>query len=324
MSDTNETTTNNEIDNLCDLVEKVDLDEDDGKFEEIQTIVKKTKKILPKKEEQKQPIQEPKVKEKKSDAKDSSWRYIFKELSYDGESELRITADMIKEIGKKAPANIKSQFEPRLLCYQDSFENRPNVFKEKNLFILAIKNGIYMIVKNNIYFNLSYDTEEPIIQIKRNVEFDDVLDIGNSENSLLDNLLVSKVYEREELIGEPLYPRNLLGGRHYTKSFDMKIHEKELQVNSVQYETDGCYISDHYIVLIECKNKRPESFNIRQFYYSYRTIFDNLVKRKSERKMICLFVGADKGITYIWKFTFEDPKVLTSMKCKSLHRYCLI
>ncbi len=319
MTDTNETTTNNEIDNLCDLVEKVDLDEDDGKFEEIQTIVKKTKKILPKKEEQ--PIEEPKVKEKKSDAKDLSWRFIFQELSYDGVSDLRITADMIKEIGKKAPANIKSQFEPRLLCYQDSIENRPLVFKEKNLCIIAVKNGVYMILKENIYYTLSYDTDKPIIYIEKNKK-SRTLKVGNSESSLLDNLYYAKVFEREELLNEKIQYGPLLNGRHYTKTFDMGIGDNTYQIQSVQYETDACYESDNKIVFIECKNKKTDSFNIRQLYYAFRTLYDEVNDPLCE--FICLFIGYDKGIIYIWKFTFEDPKVMTSIKCHSLHRYSFI
>lgn len=312
MSDNEYETNDVEVDFLCDALKKVEIEEVTTK------VVKNTKKIPPKKE----------VNGKKGkiikDTKDEAWRHIFEELSYDEKSDLKITAEMIKTIGKKAPEHIKSQFEPRLLCYQDSGENRPNIFKEKDLCIIAIENGVYMIMKQNIYYRLSYETDKPIIPIKRNTEFDDVLELGNSENSLLDILLVSKVYEREELIGEELYPRSFMGGRHFTKTFDMMIGEKKLDIKSVQYETDGCCLSKNFVVLIECKNKKPESFNLRQFYYSYRSIYDNLVKRKSERKIVCLFIGADKGITYIWKFTFEDPKVMTSIKCHSLHRYSFV
>lgn len=308
MSDNEYEINDEEIDFLCEAVKKVEI-------EEVTTIVKKTKKIPPKKE-----VKEKKGKNEK-DMKDEAWRHIFDELSYNGESDLEISATEIKKIGKKASENIKSQFEPRLLSYQDSIESRPNVFKEKDLYIIAIKNGVYMILKENIYYTLSYETENPIIYINKNKK-SRTLKVGNSESSLLDNLYYSGVFEREELLNEKILYGPLLNGRHYTKTFDVGIGSKTYKIQSVQYETDACYESENKIVFIECKNKKPNSFNIRQLYYSFRTLYDEVNDPLCE--FLCLFIGYDKGIIYIWKFTFDNPKVMTSIKCHSLNRYSFV
>ncbi len=44
--------------------------------------------------------------------------------------------------------------EVRVLCKQDSREDRPNVFAENNLFILPIKNGVYTILQGEGYIDI--------------------------------------------------------------------------------------------------------------------------------------------------------------------------
>ena len=55
-----------------------------------------------------------------------------------------------------------SQREVRILCKQDSREDRPDVFVQKNLFILPKKNGSYYIVKGEGYVDIPNITTKTI------------------------------------------------------------------------------------------------------------------------------------------------------------------
>ena len=87
------------------------------------------------------------------------WTHIFNFLSYDGVNEKIITSNDIKNAGKTWKGS-KSQFEPRLLCKQDTLEKRPDIFKKNNLYILSVKNGEYLLTKT--YSDLSKMSYEPI------------------------------------------------------------------------------------------------------------------------------------------------------------------
>lgn len=84
------------------------------------------------------------------------WEAIFQEYNlYEHEFEASpffITAAMIKKsTGLFAKT---SEREVRILCKQDSREERPKVFIEKNLFILPVTNGTYVIVKGEGYVDI--------------------------------------------------------------------------------------------------------------------------------------------------------------------------
>jgi hypothetical protein len=111
----------------------------------------------------------------------------------------------------------------------------------------------------------------------------------------------------------------LLNGRHRC-SFKTKIGNNEVEISGSQYETDACYESENKILLIECKGvNNLSSFNIRQLYYPYRTIYDTI---EGKKEIITLFINKDKNnIIHIWKFEFENPLVMTSIKNIGYHKY---
>ena len=84
------------------------------------------------------------------------WLAIFDRYKIDkhdfDQNPYIITAEQIKV----ATASFKTtnQREVRVLCKQDSREDRPQVFAENNLFIMPIKNGIYIILKGEGYIDI--------------------------------------------------------------------------------------------------------------------------------------------------------------------------
>lgn len=246
----------------------------------------------------------------------NEWESILNFINYDGIGDIIITAEQIKEAGK-LNKHIKSQFEPRLLCKQDTEDGRPEIFKKYELFIIAIKNGTYLLTKNNIYISNIYDNLILPMELKKNTE-SLLLNIGNSETSMLDNLRYSGLFETELYLGEEIKFGSLLNGRHRC-SFETIIGEKTISIEGVQYETDACYESQNKILLIECKSIPSTSFNIRQLYFPYRSIYDSVGDKK---EIISLFITKDKkNIVHIWKYIFEKPHVMTSINCVGYNKY---
>lgn len=244
------------------------------------------------------------------------WEHILESLSYKNEDNFIVTAEHIKKCGKtwKGSAN---QFEPRLLAYQTSSESRPPIFKKLGLCILPIKNGTYMLCKNNLYCSLDYSGDKviPIDRDKSSV----ILSIGGSETSLIDNLKYSGVFEREEILGEKITHGPMLNGRHRC-NLDMLLGDKKISIAGVQYETDSCFESAHKVLIIEGKSstKEIDSFNIRQLYFPFRECYKHA---KDKKDIVCIFVHELKKITHIWKYTFKEPDRMDSIELCGHYMY---
>ena len=244
------------------------------------------------------------------------WEHVFEHLKYDGTTERIITADQIKEAGKTCKGST-NQFEPRLLCKQDTLEDRPQIFIDNNLHIISVKNGEYLLTKQNIYHQLDFNTDTQIQEINRPRE-SLVLQMGDSETSTIDNLRYSGLFESAEYLNEPIKFGSLLNGRHRC-NFKTKLGAIDIEIQGAQYETDACYESQNKILLIEGKSGSNKSFNIRQIYFPYRAIYDASAGKK---EIVTLFINKDKKqLIHIWKFIFTDPLELTSIKCVGYNKY---
>jgi len=247
---------------------------------------------------------------------DEPWSHILKIINYSISESIYITADDIKKAGKtwNGKAN---QFEPRLLAYQISSNSRPDVFKKNNIYILPVKNGTYLLTTINIYKELIYDCS-PIISISKDTS-SFVLNIGNSETSIIDNLRYSGVFERPEILGEQITHGPLLNGRHRC-NINLTLGEKEIEIRGVQYEVDACFESKNKILIIEGKssNKEIDSFNIRQLFFPYRVISDLIDKKK---EIICVFIHELNTIINIWKFEFTNIMSINSINLIGYYRY---
>lgn len=238
------------------------------------------------------------------------WGHILRQLKYTGHGELMVTADEIKQCGKSWTGKA-SQFEPRLLSYQTSANDRPDAFKSLGLYILPIKNGTYMLTKHNIYMSLDYACNRDPIVLKKDTS-SLILSMGQSETSLIDNLRYSGVFEYETLLGEPISHGPLLNGRHRI-SMDMRLGTVPISIGGVQYETDSCFESEHKILLIEGKSgaKEIDSFNIRQLYFPYRAIHECVGSRK---EILSIFVHQLGDTVHIWKYRFTDVLDMSSIE----------
>lgn len=236
------------------------------------------------------------------------WEFILQKLGYTSQVSFQVSAEDIKRCGKECKRST-SQFEPRLLAYQITSTSRPPIFQKLGLYILPIKNGVYLLLKTPIYQSLDY-TNTNSIQIKKNTD-SMILRVGDSETSLLDNLRYSGVFERPEYLGEPILYGPLLNGRHRC-SLTTKLGEQTISIQGVQYEVDSCYESKNAVLLIEAKSGGTvfDSFNIRQLYFPYREILKTVGDKK---KVIPVFLHHHKGLIHIWRFDFQDPQRMDSI-----------
>lgn len=162
-------------------------------------------------------------------ADSNSWKAIFdfKNInSHDFDKEPYILdADDIK----KACQNFTktSQKEVRILCKQDSRKKRPDIFVQKNLFILPKKNGSYYIIKGEGYVDIP-DITTPIKDYVSKLDFDLISSgVGDSEMQYLDfayaNSLIRTFMEDPSLV-------LTIRGRKYTPSFSFKVNGFNLDV----------------------------------------------------------------------------------------------
>lgn len=197
----------------------------------------------------------------------------------------------------------------------DNSLSRPKIFINNNISILSIKNGIYMLIKENIYISLvKYLCVPNIIHNKNNSL---ILNIGNSETSMLDNLYYNNIFD--DIIGEKIKYGPLLGGRHRC-NFDTIIGDKIIEINGSQYETDGCYETDNYVCIIEAKSIECVDFNVRQLYYPFREIYKKI---QDTKQIICLFIYKDKmNIIHIYKYKWNNYKKLLDIQNIGYYQYC--
>jgi len=246
------------------------------------------------------------------------WEHILQCIGYNfdhPELNQYVTATQIKQAKQSWKGSQLLQFEPRLLCKHDDVHSRPQVFKDYNIHLLSVKNGMYLITSNTIYVHLDVYSG-PAKAYKRNAT-SALLSIGDSETSLLDNLRYCGALE--DIIGEEILFGPLLGGRHRCK-FKTKLGQSEVSIDGSQYETDGCYETENKVCVIEVKSKPMKSFNIRQLYFPFRVVQQSLERKKVHKDVMCLYIIHDKEHIHINKYVWDDYFVMMDIKLQEYYK----
>lgn len=208
--------------------------------------------------------------------------------------------------------------EVRIISKQDMRESRPEIFVEKGLFILPIKNGTYAIVKGEGYVDIP-EIEQTTKVYRSKLDF--LLEtslVGNSEMQHLDFAYASSLM-RTFLEDESLVLT--IRGRKYSppEGFDFYIGPHLLTAKSVQTEVDAGYEGKNQVVLIEAKNKRTPNVLIRQLYFPFR-----LWKRHTSKSLDMLFFEKRKNEYSMWRFAFKDEMQYNSIELINSARFEII
>lgn len=249
---------------------------------------------------------------------DNSWKAIFDKNNIHNHNFRRgpflISAEQIKQ----ATAHFKktNEKEVRILCKQDSREDRPEVFIDNGLFLLPTKNGSFAIVKGEGYIDIpEVDTTAKIYSSKLDFRLDTSL-VGNSEMQHLDfayaSSLVRTFLEDDTLV-------LTISGRKYTPEFSFRVGKQALTVKGVQTEVDAGYEGKSQVVLIEAKNSKTNNTIIRQLYYPFR-----LWSHWTTKTVKTLFFEKRGRFYSLWQFEFSDVNDYNSIHLTKSSRYEII
>lgn len=190
--------------------------------------------------------------------KNQAWNEIFYEKNILDkivkEGYFDIAASSIKEISKE---------EPRLMTKIDFREELPEIMSQNGLSILAIKNGLYKIAKNDPFIDIDRVPHCHIESIEKPnyITSIDPLNI-KSESAALDIAKISGMLDLVFKEETELTIRGRLRG-----SLEFSIGEIDYEVDRVQIEVDGGYEGATSINLVESKIGFRSNINIRQLLY---------------------------------------------------------
>ncbi len=255
--------------------------------------------------------------------KDIAWQAIFEKFNIEDHnfdtSPFPISAPQIKA----ATGHFKKtgQREVRILCKQDEREDRPPVFQERGLFILPVKNGKYVIVKGEGYFDIP--PVQTIAQIYTSkLDFSLVTSkVGNSEMQHLDFAYATSVI-RTFMNDDSLVLT--IRGRKYTPQFSFRVGTQHITVKSVQTEVDAGYEGENQVVLIEAKNSNVTNTIIRQLYYPFRQWQSHINESGSHKDVATIFFEKAGPEYYLWQFKFKDKNDYNSIKLVRSHKFQII
>jgi hypothetical protein len=235
-------------------------------------------------------------------AKDRAWAKIFETYKLNqhkfNKSPVIITAEQIKEATKHFTTT--TEREVRILCKQDTREDRPTIFQKKSLFILPIRNGIYSIVKGEGYVDIPDIKETTEVYVSK-LDFDlETSKVGNSEMQHLDFAYASSLI-RTFLNDESLVLT--IRGRKYTPDtgFSFLVGKHTIEVRSVQTEVDAGFEGRNQVVLIEAKASGQTNTIIRQLYYPLRQW-----QFHTKKKVETVFFEKVGGSYKLWQFRFTN------------------
>jgi len=243
-------------------------------------------------------------------ANSKSWNKIFSDykiLDHDFEkspfplsaTQIKIACQKFKETGEK---------EVRILCKQDSREDRPDIFQKHGLFLLPVKNGHYNLIKGEGYVDIP-EIKKEISVYSSKLDFQlDTAKIGNSEMQHLDYAYAASLIRT--FMNDPSLVLTIRG-RKYTPDFEFKVMKQIIKVSSVQTEVDAEYEGRDQVVLIEAKNFNATNVIIRQLFYPFRQW-----QEQTKKRVITLFFDKTSGedVYSVWQFDFSDPNNYNSIK----------
>ena len=247
-----------------------------------------------------------------------SWSAIFNrwgihEHDFDAEP-YQISAAQIKTACQHFERT--SEKEVRILCKQDTREGRPQVFQERGLFILPVKNGTYTIVKGEGYVDIPPITS-PLLDYQSDFPFElETTRVGNSEMQHLDHAyalsLLRNFVNDESLV-------LTIRGRKFTSRFDFVTGGFNIHVQSVQTEVDAGYEGLNQVVLVEAKGGNASNTIIRQLYYPFRQWQNHTTKPVST-----LFFQRKDNEYHLWQFGFDDVNDYNNIQLLKSGRFNIV
>lgn len=238
---------------------------------------------------------------------DRAWKAIFDFYNIHdhdfNDAPFYITANEIKEATTQFTAT--RERESRILCKHDTRQSRPQLFIDKNLFILPVRNGHYAILRGEGYVDIPPIDTAPETYISQ-LDFEpDTVKVGDSEARHLDYAyavgLIGAVMNDDSLV-------LTIRGRKFTPALRFRVGDNKIQTIGIQTEIDAIYEGKSQIVLV--KMVKPFVSNI--FIYPIYLMYRKYAERTSKPVNIILMERIAN--TYgIWFLKFSDKEQLNSV-----------
>lgn len=251
-------------------------------------------------------------------ANNESWNKIFSDYRILEHNFEEAPYDLSAEQIKRACQMFENvnQKEVRVLCKQDTRNDRPQIFIDNSLFLLPVKNGFYKIIKGEGYVDIPEITSD-VIPYSSKLDFKlESSEIGNSEMQHLDFAYASSII-RTFMNDDTLVLT--IRGRKYTPNFNFYVGKYLIHQQSVQTEVDAGYEGRDKIVLIEAKNSSTTNTIIRQLFYPFKQW-----KVQTTKKVYLLFFEKRDELYHIWQYGFNDENDYNSIYLVKSAKYCIV
>ena len=169
---------------------------------------------------------------------------------------------------------IKTVREPRLMCKMDFKQSVAKPFKDNDLSILAIKNGLYRIAKTSPFFEIDVGhignipiTDFQLPTFIETLHFENITSESQALDAAVASGMLNTLLEEDSFL--------TVRGRRYTSAMEINIKRNDsdgLQpypISSVQIEVDGGYEGKSVLALIEAKMGTADNMNMRQLVYPH-------------------------------------------------------
>jgi hypothetical protein len=240
-----------------------------------------------------------------------------------------IVKDISKEVGFGNPFDITKL---------DNKDKLPKSFIKNDIAIIHLGNGRHKFIQgiNNVYHDFEKTENHIDWKYKKSLlnQYDtsesNILSVANNQR-ILHDFLFGKDTELNDI---DILKRPKTYFPHRTKtSFEYYIKGEKVKLENIQLEVDLTIEMQGTIGVFEGKNGKPDSFSIYQiyhpflYYYNANTNKDSSIKGKI-KNIFGVFLVREKGndgdIIKLWKYTFDEPTEMTSIKLIKSSEYKLI
>lgn len=196
--------------------------------------------------------------------------------------------------------------EARLMAKNDTKEALPKLFRQHQLNINAVSNGLYILFEDPEHksFLKLPDFKELVPEpFYPNFPFSlDTLEFSPqmAESKAIDFAhfagLLQHYFDEKELV---LTTR----GRTFSDAFEIELGEKigRIPVDRVQIEVDAGYEGASQFIILEAKSSTRNSFNIRQLYYPLQHF-----KKRTSKEIRTVLLSFSNGVYYFTEVAFGE------------------
>ncbi len=227
-----------------------------------------------------------------------AWNYLFNKYkildSIEDNNNYIISSKQINEIR-----------EARLMAKFDTLESLPKLFKDNELNINAISNGLYIIFKDPNHksfiklpdFNkLKQQSFSPNFSFSLDLEFKPNMPESHTIDYAHHSGLINKVYSDSNF-------KLTTRGRFFSDEFSFYLLKnlQKIDVKGVQIEVDAGLESKNQYLIIEAKSSTRDTFNIRQLFYPYQHF-----KTKTNKPIKTILLSFSNGVYYFTEIEFKE------------------